>query len=47
MQVHQWQLDEQFLRIALAESVSLVVPFAAFEINSVNKATTLWLLLDV
>lgn len=47
MQVHQWQLDEQFLRIALAESVSLVVPLAAFQINSVNKATTLWLLLDV
>jgi len=45
--MHQWQLDEQLLRIAVSESVILVVPLAAFEIDSVNKASCIGLLLDV
>jgi len=45
--MHQWQLDKQLLRIAVCESVIRVVPLAAFEIDSVNKASFGGFLLDV
>lgn len=44
--MHQWELKVELLRITVCENVVLIVPFASFQVHSVDETTRLWFRVD-